>query len=286
MPIFELERAGSRRSQWGEGPTFHEGRLLYVDIEGHDVIILDPTDESEKVIPCGERVGTVVPRLSGGLVIAGDNGFSAVDPDTGAVTPMTDPEADQPGNRFNDGKCDPAGRLWAGSISLDRKPEAALYRLDTEGVATKMFGPVTNSNGLCWSADKATMFYIDTPRKEVTAFDFDNAAGEISNQRQLVDTSALDGVPDGMTIDADGNLWVAMCKGSTVRCFSSQDGALIHTIDMPTNCPTAAAFGGDDLGTLFITTGQHSSAPDDENSGYLYAYRPGVQGVPAFSYAG
>lgn len=282
--------AGSRVSEWGEGPIWFGGRLYYVDIEGHKVVAYDPGSDSEEVWDVGERVGTVVPRASGGLVIAGDFGISFFDPVTGVKTPVADPEAEKrPDNRFNDGKCDPGGRFWAGTMSMVRKTgDAALYRLDADLTVARVLPGVTVSNGLCWSADARTLFYIDSPRKRVLAFDFDNATGAIAGERVAVDTAALGlpGAPDGMTIDADGHLWVAMCHAGLVVCLDPAAGVEIDRIAVPDAVETTAcAFGGEDLASLYITTGIHKDAAE-ALGGRLFVVEPGVRGVPAFAFAG
>jgi sugar lactone lactonase YvrE len=278
---------GAYEAQWGEGPIWHDGRLLYVDIEGHKVVEFDPATGSEKIIDVGERVGTVVPQKSGGWVIAGDNGFAFVDPESGTVSHIADPEPDKkPDNRFNDGKCDPAGRFWAGTISTVKKTgDAALYMLDTNGKVHLKFPNVTNSNGLCWSADARTFFYIDTPSKKVRAFDFDNTDGGISGERTAVDTQHINSSPDGMAIDVNGNLWVAFCRGSAVICFDPATGTELDRIDLPVTGVTACAFGGPELTTLYITTGRFANV-DEPHAGRLFESKPGVAGMPSFSYAG
>jgi len=278
---------GNFRARWGAGPVSHNGRLLYVDIEGRKVIEFDPATNDERIIAAGERVGTVVPRAGGGLVIAGDNGFSFLDPDTGKVTPIADPEPDKkPDNRFNDGKCDPAGRFWAGTISTVKKTgDAALYMLDAERQVHLKFPNVTNSNGLCWTADTRTFYYIDTPTRKVRAFDFDNTTGAISNESVAFATDRIDASPDGMAIDVNGNLWIAFCRGSCVTCFDPRSGAELDRIPLPVSGVTACAFGGPDLKTLFITTGQFKGV-DEPEAGRLFLAEPGVAGLPSFAYAG
>ncbi len=289
-PFRAVPVKGSRVSEWGEGPIWFGERLYYVDIEGHKIVAYDPASETEKVWDAGERVGTVVPRASGGLVIAGDLGFSLFDPQTGKKKQVADPEAEKrPENRFNDGKCDPAGRFWAGTISTVKKTgNAALYRLDADLRVTRMFPGVTNSNGICWSADTRTLFYIDTPRKQVLAFDFDLARGTICNDRVAFDTVAkgLPGSPDGMTIDENDHLWIAMCHGGLVVCLDPATGSEVARVEVPDAAETTAcAFGGPDLATLYITTGVKRDA-GEIHGGKLFRAHPGVRGVPAFAFAG
>ena len=279
------ELIGTHVSQWGEGPLWHGNRLLYVDIEAHKILSFDPVTGKETIWAVGQRVGTVVPRASGGLVWAGDDGFFFLDETTGISTPIADPEPGIADNRFNDGKCDPSGRLWAGTICLKKRAEAALYCLHTDLSVEKKFGPVTNSNGIMWSADARTMYYIDTPSKKIRAFDFDNATSAISNERVLWDTSADASSPDGMTIDSEDRLWIAFCHGGKVVCFNPATQQVEQQIDFPCIETTACAFGGADLGDLYVTTGIKPGLTE-EHAGRLFVCRPGAKGVPAFAFAG
>jgi sugar lactone lactonase YvrE len=286
MTISTPEPIGSFVSKWGEGPLWHDNRLLYVDIEAHKVLSFDPASGAEKVWDVGERVGTVVPRRKGGLLIAGDNGFASVDETTGKVTPINDPEADLSTNRFNDGKCDPAGRFWAGTMHLgpNRSASGSLYIMHPDLRVEKKFGPVTVSNGLVWTKDTQKLFYIDSPRKNVIVFDFDNSTGTISNERVAFTTETYAGVPDGMTIDSEDRLWVAFCHGSALRCFD-HGGRCQAEILFPVREVTACAFGGPRLEDLYVTTGTPSSGAGPLD-GRLFLTRPGVKGVSAPAFAG
>lgn len=279
------EPVGSIRCQWGEGPIWHQDHLYYVDIEGHQVHRFNPQTGEQKSWEVGERVGTVVPRKSGGLVIAGDKGFSFLDEVSGELTPIADPESDIADNRFNDGKCSPDGRFFAGSISLTKKQGSAkLYRLDPDLSVHEAYGPVTNSNGIAWSADGKTCYYIDTPRKEVLAFDYQD--GKLLNMRSLLHTSHIDASPDGMTIDSEGHLWIAFCHGGCVSCFDPENGDELHRVSLPCLETTACAFGGPDLKELYITTGVHKSV-EEEHAGRLFAIHGlGVRGVPSHAFGG
>lgn len=280
-----IELAGTIRSQWGEGPIWWRNALYFVDIEGHLVHRYDPADGSESSRDVGQRIGTIVPRESGGFVIAGDNGLFFLDWETGHLTAIADPEPDKPDNRFNDGKCSPDGRFFAGTISLAKKTgDARLYRLDPDLSLHEAFGPVTNSNGIVWSNDGKRVFYIDTPRREVLSFDYD--AGHLRNMRGAVDTSHIDASPDGMTIDSNGNLWIAFCHGGCVACFDAVTGAEINRVEIPCIETTACAFGGPGLMDLYITTGVAKSM-QEEHAGRLFAVKGlRVGGVEASSFAG
>ena len=285
-----IKPIGSRISKWGEGPIFWNDHLLYVDIEGHALISLDPKTETEKVWEIGERIGTVVPRQTGGYIAAGDSGIYSFDPVKGEKKSMADPEADKrPDNRFNDGKCDSSGRFWAGTISTVKKEgDANLYMLDINGDLSLKISGVTNSNGICWNADATFMYYIDTPTKEVRAYPFDNLSGSIGEARIIINTEnqGWEGSPDGMTIDSEGMLWVAMCHGGAVLCINPSNGSLLQKIDLPCVETTACTFGGDKFERLFVTTGIHKSI-EEENAGRVFVVDGlGVVGTKAFSFAG
>lgn len=277
----------SHVSEWGEGPLWHHNRLLYVDIEAHKIIAFTPSTGEEKIWHVGQRVGTVVPRAKGGLVWAGDDGIFALNEATGESRLIIDPESDIPTNRFNDGKCDPAGRFWAGTMDLNnpRSATGSLWCLHTDQRIEKKFGPVTISNGLVWTRDAQTMFYIDTPRKNVLAFDFDNATGSISNERIVWDTRADPASPDGMTIDSEDRLWIAFCHGAKVVCFNPATRKVETQIDFPCVETTACAFGGPDLGDLYVTTGVKAGL-HEPLAGRLFVCRPGAKGVPASAFGG
>ncbi len=281
------EPVGTHVSQWGEGPVWHGNRLLYVDIEAHKILSFDPASGAEKIWDVGQRVGTVVPRASGGLIWAGESGIYALNENTGESTFLTDPESDVATNRFNDGKCDPAGRFWAGTMDMrsPRQPAGALYMIDSNHRAVKKFGPATVSNGIVWTRDASMMYYIDTPRKNVLAFDFDNATGSITNERVVWDTSADPSSPDGMTIDEEDRLWVAFCHGGKVVCYDPKAGRELERIEFPCIETTACWFGGADLRDLYVTTG---IAPkrSEPAGGRLFVCRPGARGTLGVAYVG
>jgi sugar lactone lactonase YvrE len=290
MPEITIQTIGTRISKWGEGPIWWQDRLIYVDIEGHALIELDPENGSETVYEIGERIGTVVPRAGGGYLCAGDSGIYLFDPQTGEKTHLADPEGDKrPNNRFNDGKCDPAGRFWAGSISLAKQiGDANLYCLDTNRDLELKIPEVTNSNGICWSAAADTMYYIDTPSQQIRAYDFDLNTGEITNARVIIDTLKLgfDSSPDGMTIDTEDKLWVAFCHGGCVARFDPETGAKLQQVEIPAVETTACAFGGAKLDRLFVTTGIHKSKVEPDAGKVFVIDGLGIQGVKAFPYRG
>jgi len=290
MSEVNIQPIGSCVSQWGEGPIYWKDRLIYVDIEGHALICLNPENGKEETWGMGERIGTVVPMQNGGFLCAGDSGIYSFDPQTGQKKNLADPEADKrPDNRFNDGKCDPSGRFWAGTISTVKKTgDASLYMLDLEGNLSLKVPGVTNSNGICWNAEATVMYYIDTPTKKLLAFPFENQSGEIGEPSLVVDTNEIgyESSPDGMTIDSVGNLWVAFCHGGCVVCFDPRSGDQLHKVDLPCVETTACAFGGPNLDRLFVTTGLHKTLTEPEAGRVFVIDGLGVQGVPAFGYLG
>lgn len=278
------------KAELGEGSIWHpvEKKLLWVDIEGKALHIYDPVSGNDKTIPVGERIGTVVPVAKGGALVALQNGIHKLDIETGRLTLIVNPLPDA-GLRFNDGKCDPSGRFWVGSNALDsRRKGASLYRLDSDGSVRAMLDSVSISNGIVWTADRKTMYYNDTPTMTVQAFDYDDATGAITGRRIAIRIPRGSGAPDGMTIDAEGKLWIALWGGNCVARFDPQTGELLRKIHVPAPNVSSCAFGGEDLATLYITTARAWVSPDKLKefplSGGLFAVTPGVKGVKAEFY--
>ena len=281
--------AGERRSLWGEGPFWWNNTLYYVDIEEHEIVSFDPMSGSEKTWNVGQRIGCAAPRQKGGLVIAGDHGIGLFDFESGITTPVADPEPDKTDNRFNDGKCDTSGRLWAGTISLSKKTgDAALYRLDKDRNLELVLDNITNSNGLAWNADNNRFYYIDTPTKEIRAYMYDTEQGTIGSPRVIMNTerSEIIGSPDGMSIDTEGNLWIAMCHGGCVVCVDPENGKLIGKLKLPCVETTSCAFGGPKLENLYVTTGIKPGL-EEPHAGRLFVFpNVGVRGVETNVFAG
>ncbi|MFW6170190.1 MAG: SMP-30/gluconolactonase/LRE family protein [Planctomycetota bacterium] len=281
------------RAELGEGPVWDSRLecLFWVDIESGKLHAHEPRGEADRVWDVGCKVGAAVPREAGGMVLATAHGFELFDLETSRKTPVADPESDLPDNRFNDGKCDSEGRFWAGTMSMARQREAAsLYVLQTDHVVKKVFGGVTTSNGLDWSPDQASMYYIDTPTMKVRKFDFDGISGTIANEHVVVRFPDGVGRPDGMTVDAEGMLWIAHWDGGRVSRWDPRTGKLLDTVLLPVDRVTSCAFGGSDLKTLFITTARHGldehALLEQAHAGSVFAVRPGVGGRIANRYAG
>ncbi|MGB6041765.1 MAG: SMP-30/gluconolactonase/LRE family protein [Pirellulales bacterium] len=282
------------RAELGEGPIWDVARqrLWWVDIEPGILHCFDPATGSDDTYDIDQRVGTVVVRQSGGLMLAVEQGFADYDLDSRKLTVIHDPETHLPGNRFNDGKCDPMGRFWAGTMDMssERRPSGALYRLDREGNVTRHIENVRVSNGIVWTSDAGTMYYIDSPTRRVDAFDFDVSTGQISNRRPVVEIPEERGKPDGMAIDVDDNIWVAHWGGGCVAQYDPRTGEILAMIKLPAKQVTACAFGGPELDQLYITTartGQDDEALKDQpHAGGLFLAQPGVRGVSSTPYAG
>lgn len=280
-------------SDVGEGPIWDaKKQLLYwVDILSSEVHIYNPSTNQNRAINVGQYVGTVVARASGGLMLALHHGFASLDVESGQVTMLHDPEPDIPSNRFNDGKCDPAGRFWAGTMSLaEVGPVGSLYVMDTDQSVHKMESGITISNGIVWSHDHKTMYFIDTPLGTVDAYDYDLETGNIANRRAVITIPEGQGFPDGMTIDADGNLWVAQWGGFRVTQWDPNTGELLQTVHAPVPNTSACAFGGPNLDQLYITTARHNldQATIDQYplSGSLFVAQVDARGVEAFEFGG
>ncbi|HEX8504679.1 MAG TPA: SMP-30/gluconolactonase/LRE family protein [Hymenobacter sp.] len=273
----------------GEGSLWNPQtkELYWVDIEGRALHIFDPATGQDRRLPTGKRVSTAVPMHDGHVLVALQNGLHRLDPTSGALSRLADPITDAH-LRFNDGKCDPAGRFWVGTYDLQpRQHSGTLYRYDPDGRTHVMRRRVTNSNGLAWSADRRTMYYVDTPTLAVQAFDYDDATGDIANPRVVVTIPEdAGGEPDGMTIDAEGKLWVALFGAGAVHRYDPATGALLQKVNVPAPNTSSCAFGGPDLKTLYITTARTGLTAQQLQefplSGNLFASEPGVAGVPAY----
>lgn len=275
----------------GEGPCWDRGgKVLYwIDIIGQNVHMYDSERGSDRIVPVGKYVGCVALASSGGLIIAADRAFYKLDPATGRIELVTELPNEPQGNRCNDGKCDPAGRFWAGTMPMKgSEPSGSLYRLDADCQAKRMLESVRCSNGIAWSPDGTAMYYIDSPTKQVVAFDYEVSTGDISNRRVVVTIPEGEGVPDGMTIDREGKLWVAQWGGWKVSRWDPRDGSLLDTIPVPAEQVTSCAFGGERLDELYITTareGLDESALDRQPlAGGLFRVKTKARGMESYTF--
>jgi sugar lactone lactonase YvrE len=288
----EIELVLDAGADLGEGPTWDAGAglLIWVDITGEIVHRFDPASGHDEPFEVGKPVGAAVPTHSGGLALATRDGFSLFDPATGAIELVAEVEMEVPETTMNDGACDAAGRFWAGTKDDEgRRPLGSLYRLDADHRVVRVLSRVTISNGIAWSADERTMYYIDSPTYGIDAFDFDLASGDVSNRRRLVELPRAWGLPDGMTIDEEGFLWVAFWGGSAVRRITP-DGDVAAPIEFPVSRVTSCAFGGEDLSDLYVTSARigltDAELRAQPQAGALFRLRPGVRGLPSHPFAG
>jgi len=278
----------------GEGPVWDDssGTLVWVDIMSQVVHRFDPATGQDRAIDVGQPVGAAVLRRDGkGLVLALRDGFGLLDYGSGQVQMVADVEADVSTNRMNDGKCDPSGRFWAGTMPFSPtrgSTAGALYRLDPDFRVSRMLGGVTLSNGLGWSPDGRLMYYIDSMTQGLDVFDFAPADGSIGNRRRLISISPDEGLPDGMTVDAEGGLWIALHGSGTLRRYTP-DGRVDRVVRVPPAMVTCCAFGGPDLTDLYITTMSLGLSEADRRAqplaGALFRCRPGLRGLPPHRFA-
>jgi len=284
----DLDLVLDARARLGEGPAWdaRSKTLWWVDILGRTIHAFSPLDGSDRSLDPGGMPGCVVPAADGRLVAAVDRTLVRLDPHNGARSVLTQVEPESPGNRFNDGKCDPSGRLLAGTMDMsERAASGALYSFTLEdGLRTLLTG-VRISNGLAWSPDNGTLYYIDTPTRQVRAFDYDLAGGQIANPRTVITIPEDLGWPDGMTIDSQGNLWIAMWGGAQLTVWDPGTGRLLQRFPVPAPHVTSCAFAGPDLRDLYITTARQgldeAQLAAHPLSGGLFRLRPGVAGLPA-----
>lgn len=275
-----------------EGPWWDQERqeLLWVDIFAGRIHMFDPTTGQDTSIDVGQPVGMVARRRTGGLVCAVRDGIGFINPESNVFELVTPVEADKPGNRMNDGACDPAGRLWAGTMATDLSPSAgSLYRVSTMMQPVPVLTEVSISNGLDWSPDGQTFYFTDSATRGLDAYDFNVETGEISNPRRLVDLPDPLATPDGIAVDAEGTIWVAMWDGGRVQRFCPQ-GKLLETVVLPVTRPTSVAFGGADLDQLFITSARNGLSPqqqsDEPHAGAIFVIKLGVTGRLPWAFGG
>jgi sugar lactone lactonase YvrE len=278
----------------GEGPVWSvkEQLLYWVDIPEKKVHVFNPESRSNQTFALPEMVTSASPRKSGGLVLTLRKSVAFFEPSTGKLEILPDPEEDKPGNRFNDGKCDRQGRLWAGTMGdVDwDSPVGSLYRFDSSATLTRMEERVCCSNGLGWSPDSKTLYFAESFRYKIHAYDFEAATGNVSNRRVFATLDPNSGAfPDGLTVDAEGFVWSAQPMfGRLVRY--DPKGAIERIIELPVSRGTSCMFGGKNLDVLYVTTMRGTltdeQLAEEPLAGSLLALRPGVKGIAETPFAG
>jgi len=285
----QVERVLKIGNRLGEGPLWSvdEGVLYWVDIEGNRLYRFLPADGTLESFDTGLPVGALGLRASGGLVVATKNGFAFWDTHTLSLTFIANPEPDKPEARFNDGAVDRRGRFWAGTLAPGAT--SSLYRLDPDLTVHTMETGITASNGIGWSPDNRTMYFTDTRRKTIYAYDFDVATGHISNRRSFVFTPDEEGVPDGLAVDSEGFIWSARWGGWKVSCYDPS-GKLEREVRLPVQYPTSCAFGGDRLDELYVTSARtrvsEEQIREQPFAGDLFRLKTGTRGLPEPKFAG
>jgi len=278
----------------GEGPVWdhREKRILWVDILKGEIQYFYPDNNAHKMFNTGQLLGSVALRKSGGLIAALQDGFATIDLDQGASQMITKVETHLPDNRFNDGKCDPAGRFWAGTMStLDIPLAGSLYMLEKDFTVVAKIAGVSCSNGLAWSPDHNTLYYIDSPTRNIVAYHFDALSGNITQRRVVINIPETAGYPDGMTIDTEGMLWIALWDGWKVVRYNPYTGKELLQIRLPVSRVTSCVFGGDTLEEMYITSAKTGLSANDlieqPLAGSLFVIKnSGFKGMDAFEFIG
>jgi sugar lactone lactonase YvrE len=237
-----------------------------------------------------QEVGAVIPRRRGGLLLAVRDGIAVVSENGDGFEVRVPVEREISGNRMNDAKCDATGRVFAGTTAFDFAPGAgALYRIDADWSCEAVIEGVTTSNGTAWSPDGSRLYFIDSATQGVDVFDYDLRSGSLGNGERLVTIDRASGIPDGMTVDGEGNLWIACFGGGRVRCYSPT-GDQIGEIRFPVSQVTSCAFGGPEYSELYVTSASYRMTRQQREqeplAGATFVCRPGVAGVPASTFAG
>lgn len=292
-----VEIALKTRAVLGEGPTWdpRTGVLTWVDILACEVHAFTPASGADAVRRLPQHVGAAKPRAGGGLVLNLRDGIALLDPDVPAASDAGPDDGLRwlvrwpiEGRRGNDAGVDPWGRLWAGTMSYDEAPGGGgLYRVGPDGTVHTVLEAVTISNGIGWSPDRRRMYYNDSPTQRIDVFDVDPDTGLVSGRRPLAHVER--GFPDGLTVDADGCVWVAVWDGGAVHRYTP-DGELDRVVELPVTRPTACAFGGPDLSDLYITTAakdlDETALAAQPLAGALFVLPGAGTGLPTTPFAG
>jgi sugar lactone lactonase YvrE len=289
----DVEQVIPAQNELGEGPIWdQEGGVLYwVDIPGQHIHRYVSATGQYEGFPVETPVTALGLRAAGGFVAATSSGLALWDPASQELECIAHPEADRPGIRFNDGAVDSRGRFWAGTMN-ERNPESpdgALYRLDPDHSLHKVADGFTVSNGLGWSPDTRTMYFTDTFRHTILAYDFEASTGTLTNQRPFAVVPDEEGLPDGLTVDCEGFVWSAQCGGGTVARYDP-DGKKERQVQLPVRLVTSCTFGGRELDKLFITSAWMTLSSEDRRAqplaGDLFRVKTDIRGLAESRFAG
>ena len=276
----------------GEGPFWDAKRknICWVDSIRGEIHEYSPASKKHNTIPVGQMIGSAVVSPDGNFLAALENGIGYVNRESGEVTMVASPEADVPGNRFNDGKCGPDGKFWAGTMSHVYEPEKGnFYVFDKDHNITRKITKVGISNGMAWSLDHRTFYYIDTLAHNVAAYNYDKNTSEITEKKVIIDIPKEDGYPDGMRIDSEGMLWIAHWGGWQVTRWNPDTGEKLLSIPFPVSRVSSCTFGGDNLEDLYVTTALRELSEEElaaqPLSGSLFVIKNiGYKGLPLFEF--
>ncbi|MFC7340580.1 SMP-30/gluconolactonase/LRE family protein [Saccharopolyspora griseoalba] len=281
-----LEQVTGPIAHHGEGPVWFDGwpGLRWVDMLAGDVLTLDAGSGEVRRDHVGAVAAVVRPRSSGGAVLALERGFAFADDALGEIELLPELFADS-GLRLNEGSVAPDGSFYCGSMAYDESPGAgSLYRMDATGRVERVLGEITISNGLNWTSDGARAYYADTPTQRVDVFDY--TGEQLRERRPFASVEPADGAPDGLCVDAEGGVWVALWGGGAVRRYGP-DGELTAVVEVPAPRVTACTFGGPDLDELYITTSQvETDLAEHPLAGSVFRAIPGVRGLPVRAFDG
>ncbi len=290
LPVRAL---GDARTSVGENPLFdaRTNRLYWIDVRETPAIhALDLASGAERRWPLKEDIGSIALTRGNQLVAGLRSGFAFFEPTKGTWSAIADPEADLPGNRMNDGKCDPAGRFWCTSMNPESGlSEGSLYVLEPDLSHRRVHGGYFTPNGVAWSLDGTTMYIADTRRGAIFAFPFDAARGAVGERRIFADLGAMPGGPDGATVDAQGGLWSAQFDGACLVRYDA-DGRMDRVVRLPVSKPTSCTFGGPGYRELYVTTATRgldaSARAAQPLAGHVLVVDVGVQGLPPVPFEG
>jgi sugar lactone lactonase YvrE len=285
-PIVVLEH----RCLLGEGPVwdFERKTIIWIDILKGEIHEHSPVEKWHSILKINEMIGSVALCKDGNFIAALQSGFAYINRSSREIKKLIDPERHLPNNRFNEGKCDPAGRFFAGTMALSKKRgQGSFYMLKNEGSVEKKMGNLSVPNGMVWSIDHRTFYHIDSPTSQVVSYDYDIKTGDFSNKKVIIIIPKEDGFPDGMTIDEEGMLWIAHWNGWQTSRWNPYTGQKLGYIPLPVANVTSCTFGGEELSDLYITSAKAGLRESELNeqplAGAIFVIRnPGHKGEKAF----
>jgi len=279
------------RARLGEGPVWDDQTetLYWVDIYNHRVHQFSPSTGQDRVFKVGDVVSCVAVAGAQKLIMAMRHDLVYLDISTGEMTRILTVESNKPHNRFNEGKCDPQGRFWVGSMSLQERGQGTLYRYDPDGSLHPMETGTSISNGLGWSPDQRTFYFTDSPLKTIYAYDYEARTGDIRNRRVFADLTREPSYPDGLAVDSEGGVWSAQWDGGCILRFAP-DGQEVLRVPLPVKRPTGCVFGGKDLKSLYVASASvglsEQEIQESFYSGDLFCIQTDVMGLPSYRFGG